>query len=81
MRPVPSGVAPYTGWYSDPHPRDRPINGAGAIASTASGAQAIQFGTSASSGSGVFSGVISNGTGTMTVIRGPAPREPRPLPV
>ena len=64
-------VAPYTGAPSTIRTLvSAPITGAGSITTTASGAQAIQLGTAASSATtAVFSGVISDGSGTMTVIR------------
>ncbi len=64
-----ASTSPYTGGTSLPTLIAAPISGAGSITSTASGSQAIQLGTSASTGSGVFSGIISDGSGTMTVIR------------
>ncbi|MDH4455002.1 MAG: autotransporter-associated beta strand repeat-containing protein, partial [Verrucomicrobiota bacterium] len=45
------------------------LNGAGSITTSAAGAQAIQLGVATSSGSGVFSGVISDGSGVVSVIR------------
>ncbi|MBU6303228.1 MAG: autotransporter-associated beta strand repeat-containing protein, partial [Verrucomicrobia bacterium] len=64
-----ASAAPFTGGVALSTLISAPINGAGSITSTAAGSQAIQLGTSASTSSGVFSGVISNGSGTLTVIR------------
>lgn len=63
-------TAPYTGATPIPVLVSAIMQGAGNITSTAAGAQAIQFGVAAStSPAGVLSGVISDGAGTVTVIK------------
>ena len=62
-------VAPYTGATALPTLVTAPVQGSGTITTTASGSQAIQFGTAATTAVANLSSVLGNGSGVLTVIK------------